>query len=619
MKQFTIFLCALLVAMSVSARTPEEAEAMGLQRVGTEVSLDETLNSPDYRPARGMWKSDEGLVNNQDPAELIWSKLIHYPDATYIAPHFSRMDLPKGAYLIVRSPDGTREWEYRGEGKEGLGRSGEGFWGIHIAGETAVIELYSVRPVRAGAVVIDRYARGFVDWEAMSAEPESICGTDESQWAKCYQTSQATAYNKSKAVARLLIGGSSACTGWLVGSEGHVLTNEHCIGTASAAQNVNFEFMAEGSTCSTSCASWGACAGTVVATTSTLIKVNATLDYALVKLPTNPTATYGYLQMRNSGAVLNERIYIPQHPAHWGKQIAMVAGGANAKIDSLSAPACSGGTSDLGYAADTQGGSSGSPVLGYSDNLVVGLHHCGTCPNRAVPINAVITSLGTSAPANSVVGGGGGGTGPTTLTNGVAVTGLGASTGAWKHYVITVPSGQASLKIEMSGGSGDADLYVKLGSQPTSSSYDYRPYLGGNAETVNVTNPSAGSWYVSVYAYSTYASVSLKATYAASTTPTCTSYTGTLSSSGSSSYKPSTSGYVSSVSGSHTGKLTGPSSADFDLYLQKLSGTSWSTVARSEGSTSTENITYSGTSGTYRWRVYAYSGTGSFTLCTTKP
>jgi hypothetical protein len=131
------------------------------------------------------------------------------------------------------------------------------------------------------------------------------------------------------------------------------------------------------------------------------VKNNAALDYALVKLPTNPTATYGYLQLRSSGATLNERIYIPQHPAAWGKKIAMTNGTANATISSLTAAPCSGGTADLGYNADTQGGSSGSPVLGYSDNLVVGLHHCGTCPNRAVPIQAVITSLGTSPPGRS--------------------------------------------------------------------------------------------------------------------------------------------------------------------------------------------------------------------------
>jgi serine protease len=97
-----------------------------------------------------------------------------------------------------------------------------------------------------------------------------------------------------------------------------------------------------------------------------------------------------------------------------------------------------------------------------------------------------------------------------------------------------------------------------------------------------------------------------------------TSYTGTLSSTGSSSYKPSTSGYVA-VAGAHLAQLTG-TGTDFDLYLQKRSnGGSWSSVRSSLGSTSNESINYNGTSGTYRWRVYSYSGTGTFQLCTKTP
>lgn len=203
-----------------------------------------------------------------------------------------------------------------------------------------------------------------------------------------------------------------------------------------------------------------------------------------------------------------------------------------------------------------------------------------------------------------------------TLSNGVAVTGIGASTGAWKHYKIAVPSGQSSLSIVMSGGSGDADMYVKRGAQPTSSVYDYRPYLSGNNETVTVSNPVAGDWYISLYAYSTFSSVTLKATYSGSAPPpACTTQTGSLSGSGANWYQPY---YYSSVSGTHTGNLTG-TGADFDLYLQKWNGSSWATVKSSEGSTSTESITYSGTSGYYRFRVYSYSGSGTFSLCTTKP
>jgi vibriolysin len=220
------------------------------------------------------------------------------------------------------------------------------------------------------------------------------------------------------------------------------------------------------------------------------------------------------------------------------------------------------------------------------------------------------------------VGAPGGSTGGTTtvLTNGVAQTSLSASTGTWKHFKINVPTGQSSLVIAQSLGTGDADLYVKRGAQPTSSSYDYRPYLGGNAETVTVTNPVAGDWYISIYAYASYSGVSLKATYTGTTTPVCTSVSGSFTGTGQQFFAPSSTGYASSISGAHTGKLTGPASgADFDLYLQKLSGTTWSNVAAGESATATENVTYNGTAGTYRWRVYSYSGSGSFTLCTTKP
>jgi subtilisin family serine protease len=100
--------------------------------------------------------------------------------------------------------------------------------------------------------------------------------------------------------------------------------------------------------------------------------------------------------------------------------------------------------------------------------------------------------------------------------------------------------------------------------------------------------------------------------------PTGTTYTGSLSGTGANSYQPSTTGYTVTVSGAHTAQLTG-TGADFDLYLQKLSGSTWSNVASSLGTTSSESINYSGTAGTYRWRVYSYSGSGTYTLVTTKP
>jgi hypothetical protein len=64
----------------------------------------------------------------------------------------------------------------------------------------------------------------------------------------------------------------------------------------------------------------------------------------------------------------------------------------------------------------------------------------------------------------------------TLLDNGVPVTNISGIEGSEKFYRIIVPTGQTKFEIKMSGGTGDADLYVKRDAPPTTSDYDYRPY-----------------------------------------------------------------------------------------------------------------------------------------------
>jgi serine protease len=215
--------------------------------------------------------------------------------------------------------------------------------------------------------------------------------------------------------------------------------------------------------------------------------------------------------------------------------------------------------------------------------------------------------------------------GPTVLTNGVAKTGLAGATGSQQNFTLAVTAGATGLKFVMSGGTGDADMYVKFGSAPTTSSYDCRPYVNGNAETCNIASAQAGTYYVMLSGYAAYSGVSLTGSFtpASSGGGSCpagyTAYASSLSGTGANYYAPSSSGYVSSVSGTHAATLAGPSGTDFDLYLQKLNGSSWSNAKSSTGTTSSETISYAGTSGTYRWRVYSYSGSGAFTLCQKHP
>ncbi|MDF3195625.1 S8 family serine peptidase [Pseudomonas sp. 1928-m] len=80
---------------------------------------------------------------------------------------------------------------------------------------------------------------------------------------------------------------------------------------------------------------------------------------------------------------------------------------------------------------------------------------------------------------------------------------------AWVRYNVVVPSGAQRLTVRISGGTGDADLYTRLGSQPTTSQWTCRPYLDGNQETCTQENPAAGTWHIGVRGYSSFSGVTL--------------------------------------------------------------------------------------------------------------
>jgi hypothetical protein len=347
-----------------------------------------------------------GLAESATP-RLVWSDTLHHPGATYIQPHFSRFRLADGDYVVVRSPDGRQSWRYEGLGRGELGLHPDGFWSSRIRGDRAVVELYTRNAQGAHGYTIDQFMRGLTEVEIGEQNPNvptATCGADDAEWAPCYATTEPEIYQQARAVARLHVPGN-ICTGWLVGCEGHVLTNNHCIANATEALNTEYEFMAEGASCTTSCDTSPFCPGTIVATEATLIQTEVSLDYTLVKLPTNASESYGYMMMRPDGPQAEERVYIPQHAGGWGKRIAVFSDHAAdpsgfCETFSTTEPPCSpGGTNDVGYFCDTRDGSSGAPVLGYDDHRVVSLHHCGICPNRGVNVSDIIASLGINLPA----------------------------------------------------------------------------------------------------------------------------------------------------------------------------------------------------------------------------
>jgi hypothetical protein len=52
-----------------------------------------------------------------------------------------------------------------------------------------------------------------------------------------------------------------------------------------------------------------------------------------------------------------------------------------------------------------------------------------------------------------------------------------------RYETPSLPAGRYTFTLT---GTGDADLYVKKGSAPSTTSYDCRPYIGGSNETCTV-------------------------------------------------------------------------------------------------------------------------------------
>jgi len=208
----------------------------------------------------------------------------------------------------------------------------------------------------------------------------------------------------------------------------------------------------------------------------------------------------------------------------------------------------------------------------------------------------------------------GGGGGTNALDKGVPVSGLAGTQGSEVFFTLEVPAGATDLTFTMSGGSGDADLYVRRGAEPTTSTYDCRPYRSGNNETCSFASPQSGTWHVMIRGYSAYSSVTLVGDYAEPSSDPCTNctqYSGTLSD-GASEAQPNGTWYQAG-GGTHRGWLEGPAAADFDLELYRWNG-SWQKVAESTSGSSSEFVEYNGTSGYYYWRVRSFSGSGSYDL-----
>jgi hypothetical protein len=342
----------------------------------------------------------------------------HYPQASYVKVHFSRMLLLPGDYVTVSDGAGKEAYRYeapRVGDVDGLlagavAEPASDRWAMSVTGDTAVVELHRAADTTGlGAalgklgVSVDKVARGNSDSEqaAIPAAPEptapgrtgreeSVCAGDQSRDAVCYRASDPVAYTRSKAIARLLINGTELCTGWRVGLNNRMLTNNHCFDNSADAYQTEVWFNYQCAVCNgydtvRPTKVWG---DRVLATNRAYDYTVFTVEqFALVK-------KFGYLTLDARRPNRNEALYVPQHPAGEPTRIAGARGerAGNCTVVDRDYNGYA-RDSDIAYYCDTQGGSSGSPVLSRVTNRVVGLHHFGGCPNSGVRADLILAKI----------------------------------------------------------------------------------------------------------------------------------------------------------------------------------------------------------------------------------
>jgi hypothetical protein len=332
---------------------------------------------------------------------------VFHSGASYISVHFASFNLSPKCQLETTDGDNKQSSIFTGLGRQQLGT----FWGHHVEGETMKIELLCHDNDTDYEFLIDEYAAGYpVEGRRKLLRDEhfiprdlSICNSDDKQNAICYSTSHPDEYNKSKAVARLVIFGTYGCTGFLVGDSNMLLTANHCLTINGAdaqdgAANTDVQFMLE----STSCGSNSGWTNNIFDAIG-LLQNDYTKDYALLQVDEDPFSIYGSLELEYRLPDDGELIYIPQHAGLRDKELAIFdtdstdpSGRCN--VDSTSTRSCGrfGATfKDVSYTCDTEGGTSGSPIISAETGKVIALHHCGGgCKgNVGVPMTQIYIEI----------------------------------------------------------------------------------------------------------------------------------------------------------------------------------------------------------------------------------
>ena len=357
------------------------------------------LKVGDIRPYQAETPHPYPLGNDQRP--VVWSDTVVSQGAEFIRVHFRGLSLAPGDFVTVSSPDRSQVWTYTGRGPHGNGD----VWAFAIDGDEAIVELHGGRGNGHG-YVIDQVGHGTV--RLGEPTPEVVCGTDGREDVACHLPEIDAA---QRPVARLLFtsgGGQFLCTGWLAaGSNGSTLmTNNHCIKNQTETSSLQAKFNFQRTTCggTTNAATTDYAGGTFLKTNNVDRRGSkGGLDYTLLTLQGTPEATWGEITPTTNNGSLGTLIWFIQHPGGNQKKVGYwedAAKTARCNVDAVNQTYGRSATgSQTAYACDSEGGSSGSPIVNPTTGRAIALHHFGgvsgnPCLNSGTEMSSICADAG---------------------------------------------------------------------------------------------------------------------------------------------------------------------------------------------------------------------------------
>jgi V8-like Glu-specific endopeptidase len=321
------------------------------------------------------------------PAPGSWNETYIFPGAKFVRLHFSGLNLAPGDKLVVSGPDSSQSWEYTGRGVNGNGD----FWSFAIEGDSVQVALSAPSGKSNGFKIVD-VGYGTVALNKGTYVPEVVNDTDGREPVACH-TNEEVINDAQKPVARLLFTVKRSqylCTGELIrGNQDNMLiTNAHCMDNQTEVSSLEARFNYQYTDCDETeegipQSFYG---GTFLTTNSERYSTKGKnkgggLDYTLLTLQDNPEGIYGELIPTTADGFVGQEMNFIQHPAGRPKEIGYWENDDYASRCDIHTVRKTYGSaypdSQIGYACDSEGGSSGSAITRASDGKVIGLHHYG--------------------------------------------------------------------------------------------------------------------------------------------------------------------------------------------------------------------------------------------------